>query len=116
MTGQPNALLGVAPPSPFIELSELWAIRVLDVWRHDRPGDGARPWDVLLAAEPRWFLPVTSTELRSPTRLNELMQAWGRNPELPPLTKTDGRRALRLMHEHIESKSEHDNIEKEQDR
>jgi len=37
-----------------------------------------------------------------PSPLNALTRRWGRIRGLADLTQADGRRALRLMHEHIE--------------
>ena len=84
----------------------------------DTTRDGHRTWWLLFAVQPRlWSRPVHSRELRNPRSLNRLVFAWGRHdPTLPPLTAEDGRRALRLMHEHIESTTKSTNTRMEEDR
>ncbi|MGY1719287.1 hypothetical protein ACI8AG_09595 [Blastococcus sp. SYSU DS0552] len=109
--------------SPVRELSELLGVWVTDV-HHCRVIVGGRPQPDLnawrlhlptarygLDSDGQWSHVVKSRELRSPWWLNRWARIWGRSPDLPELTKADGRRALRLMHEAVEAKpadTEHD--------
>lgn len=108
-------ITGVVRPEPLRELSLLLGIDVEDVRRgvrmKHRNGGRARGseqpkvWFLITAPGLRG-LSFTSDDLRRPDRLNELMTYRGRDPELRPLSKEDGRRALRLMHQVVESKQQ----------
>jgi len=68
------------------------------------------------AADP-WRIPIqSSADLRNTGHLNRWADCWGRDPGLRPLTAEDGRTALRLMHEHIESTTKSTNKGMEEDR
>ncbi len=98
------------------QLSRLMGVEVRDVRRlrvmrnfNAQPDDNA--WQLAIPGRSRedgWSQHALSKELRNPWWLNFRVRIWGRDPSLPPLTKADGRRALRLMHEHIESKTNTD--------
>jgi hypothetical protein len=110
----PGVVLGVSRPEPLRELSLLLGVWVTDV-EHVRVFIGGRPqpdnnaWLVTVAGRDPDHWPVKTRELRAPHSLNWWVLRWGRDLRLPPLTSGDGRRALRLMHEHVESKTEHHN-------
>lgn len=100
---------------PLCELSELLGVSVLGV-RHVRVIVGGRPqpdpnaWRLLLVGadqHARWTEHVFTRFFRDDWWLNVIALRFGRDPSLPPLTRTDGRRALRLMHEAIENTKEH---------
>lgn len=93
---------GAVRPDPLRELNQLLQLGsdVVDVRRWET----APRWGLVFAAEPTRYVPVNSRELRNPTSLNRHAWLWGRPFELPPLTKEDGCRVLRLMHEHVEEK------------
>jgi hypothetical protein len=93
----------LAPPA-LAELSELLGVAVRDVELSDSAKDGLRHWYLVVALDRDYLLPLLSRELRSETGLNRVM-GWRRFRGLPPLTKADGRRVLRLMHEHVEAKA-----------
>ena len=89
--------------NPLADLSVLLGFDVADVELFERPTDGHRTWYLVVPHVGRqWAVPVFSRELRSPTSLNRLASRCGRTGGLADLTQADGRRALRLMHEHIE--------------
>ncbi len=110
----PSVITGVLRPEPLRELSILLGVEVRDVRRirvirdgQPQPDDNA--WQLAIPGRSRgdgWSQHALSKELRNPWWLNFRARIWGRDPSLPPLTKADGRRALRLMHEHIESKTD----------
>ena len=90
-------------------------VAVLGV-RHVRVIVGGRPqpqpnaWRLLLVRADRhvrWTEHIFTRQFRDDWWLNAVAQRLGRDPSLPPLTRTDGRRALRLMHEAIETMKEH---------
>jgi hypothetical protein len=92
------------------ELSKLLGVEVRDVHQlrvlhGDLRQQEPNAFQLLLhrLSGPWWTRPVRSRELRSPYFLNGLAAIWGRSPDLPELTRADGRRALRLMHEHTEA-------------
>jgi hypothetical protein len=95
---------------PLAELSDLLGVTVIGVRRirvtiDRRPQLDPNAWELLtigLDDQPRWLDHVLSRHLRDGWWLTALAQRWGRDPELPPLTRADGRRALRLMHEATE--------------
>ncbi|SDY15297.1 hypothetical protein SAMN05661080_02483 [Modestobacter sp. DSM 44400] len=88
------------------QLSELLGVHVEDVELWESPTDGRRRWYLVMTQDRRqWAVPVHSREVRSPTALNALTRRWGRTRALPELTKADGRRALRLMHEITEAEA-----------
>ena len=102
----PLAITGVARPEPLSELSALLGIELLDVDRwHDSPNRPAT-WLLLFAAEPDRYFPYRSADFRNVARLNQARRIWRRDPDLRPVTKAECRRVLRLMHEHIESKTD----------
>ena len=107
MTGRPEALTGVTPPTPLRELSDVLGVLVVDVVRHDDPKhNGRRTWHVWLgyADYPRYGpIAFRTSDFQRPRRLSGRLRWYGRSAELPELTNEDGRRALRLMHEHVES-------------
>lgn len=108
---------------PLAELCIILGIEVIDVCRgtmgavnydlHGRLSGGlvkryssergqtSLVWALVRPPGDRWNL-VTSVDLRRENSLNEHALIWGRSPSLPRLTSEDGRRILRLMHEHIE--------------
>ncbi len=98
---------------PLAELSELLGVTVMDVW-HVRVFVGGRPqpdpnaWRLAIPGREWDETPVLTRDFRNEWSLNWRARILGRSPDLPPLTKDDGRRALRLMHEHVESTTEHD--------
>ncbi len=106
----PQAITGVTRPEPLRELSMLLGVAVTDVRRarvyrgNPQPDDNA--WRLTVAGREPDDWPVLSRQFRTPWWLNTLILRWGRDPNLPPLTARDGRRCLRLMHEHIESKTD----------
>lgn len=111
----PQALTG-AFRSPLRELSDLLGVEVVDV-RRVRVTVGGRPqpdpnaWRLAIPGREWDDNPVLTRDFRAEWSLNWRARILGRSPDLPPLTREDGRRALRLMHEHVEAKSadtEHD--------
>ncbi len=114
--------VGRAAETPLAELSRLLGIQVTDVhrtWVHTT-GRGApqspNAWrlelpDAVYGLEDpvwcgdgrRWSRAVTSRALRSSWALNRWAVVWGRDPDLPPLTKQDGRAALRALHDAVEA-------------
>ncbi len=118
----PEAITGVTRPEPLRELSALLGVTVTDVqlcrvivggkpqpdlnaWRLELPATryGLEHPDFRPDGRP-WSQVVKSREFRSVWWLNRWALLWGRSRTLPELTKADGRRVLRLLHEHIESK------------
>ena len=114
---RPEVILGVTRPEPLWELSQVLGVRVTDVHQcrvfiNGNPQRDLNAWRLYLPnatygldGDGQWSHVVKSRELRSPWWLNRWARIWGRDPGLPELTKADGRRALRLMHEHVESKA-----------
>lgn len=102
--------------SPLRELSELLGIEVVDVervrvTRGGRPQPDPNAWRLTIAGREWDENPVLTLDLRREWSLNWRTRILGRSPDLPPLTREDGRRALRLMHEAVEAKTaetEHD--------
>jgi hypothetical protein len=110
MTGQPEALTGVTPPPPLSLASDLLGVRVLDVRQlrvvvDGRPQPDPNAWQLAIpgrGVDGRWTRYVLTRQLRNPWWLNVWAMRWGRDPAAPKLTTGDGRRLLRLLHEHIE--------------
>jgi hypothetical protein len=111
MTGQPSALTGVTPPPPLRLASDLLGVEVWDVRQlrvvvdgRPQPDPNARAFAIPGRGDDGpWTRYVLTRQLRSPRWLNVWALRWGRDPALPPLTSADGRRLLRLLHEHVES-------------
>lgn len=93
------------------EIRDLLGVTVENVWTtHDpttaydtRPaGWSPRRWWVISQSDERAPRMASSADLRAPAELNRLANAWGRPASAPRLTARDGRRLLRLLHEHVE--------------
>src|SRR4051794_33480505 len=98
-----TAITGVVRPSPLAELRELLGVWVVDVERFD--GSGGRSWLVTVARRGGQLQTVDARtfDFKNGTQLNWLLWRCGRPDDLPRLTRVDGHRALRLMHEIAES-------------
>lgn len=108
----PQAITG-SFRSPLRELSELLGVEVVDVERvrvivGGRPQPDPNAWRLAISGREWDENPVLTRDFRKEWSLNWRARILGRSPDLPLLTKEDGRKALRLMHEVIESKPEHD--------
>ncbi len=119
----PEVITGVTRPEPLRELSILLGVTVTDVHQcrvivGGNPQPDLNAWRLQLPTahygldgNGQWSHVVKSKELRSAWWLNRWARIWGRDPNLPELTKADGRRVLRLLHEVVEAKpadTEHD--------
>lgn len=111
----PQAITG-SFRSPLRELSELLGVEVVDVQhvrviRDGRPQPQPNAWQLALAGRELDDWPVLTREFRTEWSLNSRARILGRSPDLPELTRDDGRRALRLLHEVVEAQmtsTEHD--------
>lgn len=96
---------------PLSELSTLLGlpvvgVRTLRVRIDGRAQPDANAWALLVACPEhgtRWTGHILTRRLRDSWWLNATVHQLGRDPALPALTRVDGRRALRLMHEVIEA-------------
>ena len=88
-------------------------IRVVEVDRWDDPKrDGRRTWRLWLGTPDGTAhgpIAFTTGDFHRAASLSGRLRWYGRDPDLPPLTSQEGRRALRLMHEHVESKTTKEN-------
>lgn len=106
-----NAITGVAPANPIVELHELLGVRIVEVIRTGGEDDqGLRKWFLTFAHRPGVRFSYRSYEFRDPAHLNRLAQMWGRDHRARPLTRADGRRVLRLLHEHYEQHGPPDGV------
>lgn len=106
----------VSAPDALAELTELLGVEVVDVQRvcvrrGGRPQPDPNAWRLTIPGREWDDNPVLTRDFRAEWSLNWRARILGRSPDLPPLTKEDGRRALRLMHEAVEANaadSQHD--------
>jgi hypothetical protein len=103
----PQAITGVVQPPPLAKLCELLGIEIVDVERFE--GTKFRSWYLTVKrgqGEHRRTqrLPALRTaDFKNARTLNWMAWQCGRSDELPRLTRADGMRALRLMHEYVEA-------------
>jgi hypothetical protein len=92
------------PNSLLQELSELLGVEIADVELWDRRG--RRTWLIERAAEPGWWQHVDARRIRTSDGLAHAVARLSRYEAWRHFTRDDRRRALRLMHEHVENKKQ----------